>query len=206
MKISTNTTRLFCYLVVLQGLWIFELVAQNAASAMNAPINLTAPRIKEGGATIWIGRTAYRDCHVREASADGKTVTLSTTTGVLQLEWSKVPPDAKAQLSEEYSAEIVRANGYTTGTKLTQHGSFIGSKAQPTASPDQKSPEKEALKQAYRRKIEALQWELYKLNAFGAGNPNSPSAQIIRGVINAEIAEKQAQLRVSMDKCTSCGR
>ena len=72
-------------------------------SPMNDPINLTAPRIKEGGVTIWYGQIAYRNCHVQKALAGGRIVRLSTSRGVFDLEWMKIPLESRAKLFREYS-------------------------------------------------------------------------------------------------------
>jgi hypothetical protein len=172
-------------------------MAQSAPSAMNAPINLTAPRIKEGSATIWIGKIAYRDCHIREVSADGKMVTLSTTAGVRQLEWSQVPSGEQTKLSYEYSAALARANGDTTKTKLTQQRDIA--KALPTASPDPDSSEKQELRRAYLRRIEALRREMDRLDAIGARDHSYVGTQYRNariGAIAAEISEKETQIKV----------
>ena len=105
-----DAVKLLCLLLVLQGVWIVESMGEDGVSPMDAPIDAVTPRIKGDGATVWVGRTAYRDCHVQTASADGKIVTLSTSTGVIQVEWPKVrATDRKQKLFAEYSREVARA-------------------------------------------------------------------------------------------------
>jgi hypothetical protein len=187
-------------------------MAQDGVSPMDARIDLMAPRIKEGGVTIWYGRTAYRNCHVQAASADGKTVTLSTTTGVIQVEWLKVPADAKAKLFAEYSKAVGeqqnalrraresedRANGIVAEAKASRKG-VADRKSQPPLNPSQDKNELEEknLRDLYRRKIEALRKEFDALGAsttFGDGSPaNWRTAR--KQTIFAEIQELEAKIR-----------
>jgi hypothetical protein len=50
-------------------------------SAMDAPIDLMKPRIKEDGVTVWYGQTAYRNCHLKAVAEDERTITLSNEPG-----------------------------------------------------------------------------------------------------------------------------
>jgi hypothetical protein len=77
--------------------------SQWTQSPMKAPIDLVAPRIKGDGVTVWYGRIAYRNCHVHKAKAGGRIVILSTSRGLFEVEWMKIPSEARAKLFHEYS-------------------------------------------------------------------------------------------------------
>ena len=130
-----DAVKLLSLLLVLQGVRIAGSMGEDGVSPMDAPIDLKTPRIKGDGATVWVGRAAYRDCHVQTASEGGKTVTLSTSTGVIQVEWLKVrATDRKEKLFAEYSRAVGgqqntlrraresedRANGIVVETKASR--------------------------------------------------------------------------------------
>jgi hypothetical protein len=173
-------------------------MAEDGVSPMDARIDLTAPRIKEGGVAIWYGRTVYRNCHVQATSADGQTVTLSTSTGIIQVEWLKVPADAKTKLFAEYSREVARANNVVVKASPEHKKDATGSKSLPGPSPDKNWSEEKALRDLYRRRIEALRRERDAVDVSAAYDHTSLGAQwrkARKGTIQFEIDEIEAKIR-----------
>lgn len=81
------------------------------SSPINRKIDLSASALPSStGITFWLGRTAYHGAFVSRATVDGSRVTITTNEGPLDLEWSKLPAEARGKLGAGYETAVAQAN------------------------------------------------------------------------------------------------
>jgi hypothetical protein len=74
------------------------------AQGVSGGVDLSTPRIKDGGLAIWVGNKSYRDCQIEDVSLDGQKVTFSSGGNYFTVTWSQVAPQSRMQVMGEYKA------------------------------------------------------------------------------------------------------
>jgi len=84
-------------------------LSQYEKSQVDKPIDLMTPRIKIEGITFYIGKVLYRGGQIVSVDPEGKTVTINTTSGRLNLEWEKLNAETQAKFQAQYDVAVAKA-------------------------------------------------------------------------------------------------
>ncbi|CAN5314409.1 hypothetical protein BH09VER1_BH09VER1_36630 [soil metagenome] len=91
--------------------WLGAQIPDQPKSAIDRKIDITAPALPEPvGVTFWYEKKAYHGGSIVSARADGTTVTIRANGGLLEAEWKKLAPEAKAQFFPQYRAAVDKVN------------------------------------------------------------------------------------------------
>jgi len=122
-------------------------------------------------------------------------VVIATTTGLLRMEWDKVPADARARLYDEHFAQVERANGREPNQATAEKQQ--AARPKPSQAEEDDAAGKAILRAAYLRRIEALRRERDALSVLAPRDPAGRQYKSARSAaIAAEISEKEKEIDV----------
>lgn len=86
------------------GLFVEMMPCAQSQDSFFGGTDLTSPRIKQSEATIWYRNQAYRHCRITAVSEDQSMISVSSSSGELNIEWMKLPEQTRLALSSQYQS------------------------------------------------------------------------------------------------------